>query len=179
MSNISRFRKIVFDVLKENNIDPEELFFEHAKHLDYAEDKITDLGENICDHLLECLMFGPNDIDYDHWLKEISGWLISVSRIKLKMNNKSPNVNKIKKWLTDGITDFDDKINIALYNNILDNIIDKYSKTKNPINKNVLYQHPNEFLIWYLNLIEKCYLKSNIKENLQECCLKWFSKFKE
>ena len=55
MNNISKFRKIVYEALKENNIDPEELFFEHAKHLDYAEDKITDLGENICDHLLECL----------------------------------------------------------------------------------------------------------------------------
>lgn len=174
---VERFRKALHKVLKENNIDPEILFDEHAKHLDYAEDKITDLGENICDHLLACLLFGQDDIDYNHWLDEISGWFINVSRIKLKTNNKSPDISKVKKWLTDGITDSNDKnINISLYNNIITNLINKYTN-KQPIGEKLLRKQSKTFLDFYLHVIDICYQSPNINQNLHNCCNEWFNKF--
>lgn len=172
MTESSKFKQIVLEILAEHGINLNE----HAKHLDYAEDKITELGENISDHLLTCLLFGPNDIDYEHWLDEIRGWFISVNRIKLKINNKSPDLNKVIKWLTDGITDSDDALDINIYTNIIDRLVSKYTN-KLPIGRVLLKKQPNEFLDLYINIIKNCYKSNDILNNLKKCCKNWFDKY--
>lgn len=50
--------------------------------------KIENVTFQINSHILKLLLFGKNSGNFDHWLKEITGWIQSISGIELKRGTK-------------------------------------------------------------------------------------------
>jgi len=174
--SIQNFREAVYKALKECNIDPQILFNENARRLDYIEDKITDLGDNISTYLLACLIFGSNDVDYNHWVGEISTWLNKVFKMKLKTTNRFPETNKLKKWLTDDLTDSEDKLNLFTYTNSIESLVSKYNN-KIPLGKELVLKHGEDFLKLYNDIVLIREKQLSIKESIFKILNKWFDKY--
>jgi hypothetical protein len=76
-----RITNIILDAIIHSSL------FEMAEHRKDILLKIDSKAWLIDSHLLKILMY-ENVIDYDHWCSEITGWLKSVQRLKLKGSKK-------------------------------------------------------------------------------------------
>lgn len=71
-----------------NNLDDDRLY-EMAMELRPDIHSIEVLGEKICEHIIKYRLYEfdrPSDLN--HWLTEITGWLVDINQVDLKLKSK-------------------------------------------------------------------------------------------
>lgn len=126
----------------------EALQKEEAMKRDEAETLISALSPQVCEHLMKCLMFGKNCQDYEHWAREIHGWLNSIQMIKLKQLSGKPSLKDLCNWACDEWLD-ENAYNNELINVMYDN------EVYNPIGYTELKNNYKEFITFYKKILKE------------------------
>lgn len=163
MAKFIMFRKLIEQCIQ-NSIS------EQAFSRSTAEEQATATSFQLVQHLIKCLLFGPNCECLEYWAREVNTFLKGTMRTRVKPNNKRLKFRDLEKWCCD------EWIGEREFKNEIDDAVSR-EKEFNPIGLTALERNYDGFIALYKQLLQCCaegvYNETILKMKLD----KWFETY--